>query len=293
MNPINPKLIAAFGGGALLGSAITFLITRSVVSKNWQAIADEQVASVKEHYRIIRKEGELADPENLVTVHDTDEDAINTYDGTDFEALNERADRTEVQRQAELREIAEKITAQGYEGAQHIIGIAEDEDVDLETAVDMHVEIKKTGKKPKVATDHSLFDQALPEGPDGSPRDPKHPYIISIHEWAAPDEPYDGYDQPTIKWFVGDRTLLNSKEEIVLHPEELIGSFDNLQFGHLSEDDDIVYIRNEELGLSFEVIRIEEGYAESRGLNLDPEDEDGFERQRRIQKRNKAQNTEG
>jgi hypothetical protein len=283
MNLIEPKLLAAFGGGALVGSVVTFFITRSVVSKNWQAIADEQVASVKEHYRIVRKEGELADPENLVNIDETDLQANNDYEGEDFDEFNPEFNKPEQERQAELRKLAKRIADQGYEGAQHIIGVAEDEGVDLETAVDIHVEAK-TSKKSRVQ-EHSLFDQAIPEGPDGEPRDPKRPYIVSIHEWAAPDEPYDAYDQPTIKWFVGDNTLLNSKEEIVLHPEELIGTLENLRFGHLSEDEDIVYIRNEKLGLAFEVIRIEEGYAASRGLNLDPDEDDGFERQRRVKRK--------
>ena len=233
------------------------------------------MASVKEHYRVIRKEGDLADPENLVNIEDTDLEVVNPYKGTDDGEIN---------RQTDLKVLAERIAAEGYDSARAIVGIAEDEDVTLEAAVDIHVKAKAE------VVEESLFDKAVPVGPDGEPRDPQYPYVISIDEWAVPEDDYEGYEQVSIKYYAGDNTLLDTKEEIVLNVDELVGVESLTRFGHLSQDDEIVYVRNERLGLLIEIVRIEEGYAASKGLNFDPDEEEGFERQRRI--RRKAAATE-
>lgn len=274
MMPINPKYLIAAGGGALVGSLVTFVITHKVVARKWQGYANEQIQDLKEHYRIIRGEGEYADPTNLVDISETDYLAANPY----AEALADDENQ-----QADLKRVADMIAAQGYEKAMEIVGVVEDTGVSVEAAIDTVVTDDRLSSRVEVRTE-SLFDKAIPVGPDGEPRDPNYPYIISIDEWAVPEDDYEGYEQVTITYYEGDGVLLNSAEEFVADKEALVGVGTLSKFGYRSQDDDIVYVRNEKLGLLIEVVRIEEGYAESKGLNFAADEEDGFERQRRIQR---------
>ncbi len=279
MNIIVVKYLAAAGGGALVSGLGTFLVTRKIISKRWQGYADEQIESVKENYRIIRGEGKYDDPENLLVQSDIENGYGEQHRGEDFDEDYPRDEE-------EIGELAEKIHGLGYAAAQNIIGLAEDEGVTLESAVDIHVErVEKVRKPPKpkaiVKRNESIYDKVVKEAPDGTPRDTSKPYIISLEEWTMPDDEYAHHETPQMKYFAGDKTLLDSAEGIILNPDELVGLANLERFGYLSEDEDFVYIRNEALDLSFEVVRIEVGYAESRGLNVDPGEEDTYKKKRR------------
>lgn len=50
-------------GGALIGSATTFFIVKETLKAKYEAIADAEIESVREHYKIIRKLDELQTPE--------------------------------------------------------------------------------------------------------------------------------------------------------------------------------------------------------------------------------------
>lgn len=77
------------------------------------------------------------------------------------------------------------------------------------------------------------------------------PYIISAEEFEEGD-----FDKAELTWFE-DGVLADSKDAIIpdYEYERFIGSTDNLRFGHRSDQNHLVYIRNEALELDFEVAR--------------------------------------
>lgn len=83
-------------------------------------------------------------------------------------------------------------------------------------------------------------------------RDRDKPYIIRKEEFLSSE-----FDQATFTYFEGDDVLADmaDKELQDYEIEETIGSKNNLLFGHLSEEEHIVYIRNEKSGTDFEVSR--------------------------------------
>lgn len=271
------KIVLAAVGGAVVGGASVYHILNKHLESKWQGIADEQILSVKDHYRIIRGEGVYADPENLAR----------PTQGRSGEDFNEDYPKDEV----DLQKLANDLVDAGYVPVRDAIhaGASDDELIeqlrearerrlpDPDEWEDTRVEDVVGGK-----IESNVFDRKIPQNPDGSPRDPRYPYVISIDDFAVPEaEKFEAFETVTIKYFAKDKILLDSKGEIELDVNGVVG-VDNLQkFGYMSQDEDVVYVRNEKLALVFEVLRLDESYVESKGLALDPEEEDGY-----IQRRN-------
>lgn len=83
------------------------------------------------------------------------------------------------------------------------------------------------------------------------------PYIINADCFAS-----DGLqnDKLTITYYAGDDTLVDDGEEIIVDRDMLIGSGNLEHFGDQSMDPDVVYIRNEQLGVDYEIIRVYQDY---------------------------------
>jgi hypothetical protein len=118
-----------------------------------------------------------------------------------------------------------------------------DEEVDEEETVDEEVDEEETESIHKQNYD----------------RDRSAPYIISIREYM---EDRDEYDKTTITYFEDDDVLCDEREEVIPNVEGTVGSTALTNFGHLSEDKKIVYVRNERISTDFEIVRDTRSYAE-------------------------------
>jgi len=82
--------------------------------------------------------------------------------------------------------------------------------------------------------------------------DPDHPYVISDEMFMA-NTP--GYSQIELTWFEDEVLMVDEDQEIVEDIQDMVG-YENLkQFGHLSEDPMIVYVRNERREQDYEIKR--------------------------------------
>lgn len=98
--------------------------------------------------------------------------------------------------------------------------------------------------------------------PADEDRSEDEPYVISLAEFHNDEE---DFDKVTLRYFEEDETLaseLNSRNDDSSIPLDTVGVKNLLRFGVGSEDEDIVYIRNEGLTSDFEVIRDEGSYTE-------------------------------
>lgn len=86
------------------------------------------------------------------------------------------------------------------------------------------------------------------------------PYVIPVAEFI---EDKETYDKITLYYYNQDDTLSGEDDEVVTDVESLIGADGLLCFGSLSDDPDIVYIRNEQLMIDYEVINIDNSYQEA------------------------------
>lgn len=102
-----------------------------------------------------------------------------------------------------------------------------------------------TDPKPVAGVDFDYADEV-------AARDAEKPYIISAEEFEQTE-----FDTAELTWYDGDNVLTDSKDDVIpeFEYERFIGSEENLRFGHRSDQNHIVYIRNERLAMDFEVAR--------------------------------------
>lgn len=85
------------------------------------------------------------------------------------------------------------------------------------------------------------------------------PYIISNETFFQNTREYD---QSTLTYYEGDDILVDEIDEPIQDPDMVVGEANLSKFGHGSKDNNIVYVRNDVLGLDFEVVRRHGKYAQ-------------------------------
>lgn len=87
------------------------------------------------------------------------------------------------------------------------------------------------------------------------------PYIISQEEW---DDNDPNHEQVEMTYYEGDKIVADPNDKAVALVDETIG-WDNLRFGHRSNDNDVVYIRHDTYTLDMMIVRDERKYGEHVG----------------------------
>jgi len=120
-------------------------------------------------------------------------------------------------------------------------------------------EVEHAAEKPHKNRDnrgrfvHNIFDDGKAEiilDTDPPVLPPDMAYIISEDAFLSNEVEHE---QVSITYYVGDDILADEKDEVVPDADALVGEDALLQFGHMSNDDNIVYVRNPRLNLDFEV----------------------------------------
>jgi hypothetical protein len=86
------------------------------------------------------------------------------------------------------------------------------------------------------------------------------PYIIHIDEFR--ENPLS-HDQTSYTYYELDDTLSDSRDTTVDDMDKVIGLGNLGKWGHGSQDPNVVYIRNEELGMDIEVVRDRGSFSET------------------------------
>lgn len=85
--------------------------------------------------------------------------------------------------------------------------------------------------------------EALGRGPD-------RPYVIHVDEFSSNES---DYPHETLVYYVGDDVLCDSKNQPIYNRDSLVGL---LLFGHGSDDEDLLYVRNEKIECEYEIQRM-------------------------------------
>ena len=94
------------------------------------------------------------------------------------------------------------------------------------------------------------------------------PYIITVGEFISNDS---GFTQSTLTFYTGDRMVTDEYDVPVYNWDNVLGT-DNIKFGHGSDAEGVVYIRNVVRKAEFEVIEFEGYYAQEK-LGLEAEED--------------------
>lgn len=128
--------------------------------------------------------------------------------------------------------------------------------------------------KEQVITEHNVFagDTLSPEDDENyeeamADRENQDIYLVTQEEHM--ENPHE-FREVTLTYYEGDSILVDEEERPIQKYEKLIGEKENLQFGRWSGDPNVVYIRNETLGVEVEILRSTGKYSvEVAGLGAD------------------------
>lgn len=227
----NPKFLAI--GASLLGvasgAALGYVIASKHLEKKWQSFADEQIASVKAHYSVIRKDGKslselaAAYPDEEKEQDKAVADEIIQEEGyTSYDKVEPTADPPESPLEEEITVTQAIVEATSRRVVERNVFESDNPD----TYFDFTEEMKRREEKPD------------------------EPYVITKEEF---DNNESDFDQATLTYYDGDDVLADDKDSPIPEVDKVMGYENLLRFGHGSGDPEIVYIRNTKLQLDFEV----------------------------------------
>lgn len=93
-------------------------------------------------------------------------------------------------------------------------------------------------------------------------------HIISLQEHSD-NEPE--YQQVTLTWYAGDSVLTDEREDVIEDFENIIGVHALGKFGEVSEDENVVHVRNNILMVDYEIVR-SNGTYQQEVLGMEPVD---------------------
>ena len=126
-----------------------------------------------------------------------------------------------------------------------------------------------------------LMDSAVDEHPSA-------PYIIPVEIFQ---EESDIYEKTSVSYYE-DGTLADERNMPIPDPDPIVGDENLERFGEGSQDDNIVYVRNERIRTDFEVSRELGSYAESFMKSKDWSD-DGDNDTWKVKNKNKRNQEDG
>ena len=128
--------------------------------------------------------------------------------------------------------------------------------VNLETAEALIEQLEYQAEKA-VATPEELEMDMLLQSIEKA-KEHGDPYVISREVYMSNDSEHT---QLTLTYFEADDVLVDSDDTVLHEYDEVIGIGQLSRFGMLSGDNNVVYVRNIQLGVDFEVVRNKGSYA--------------------------------
>lgn len=239
------------GGVLVVGAGIGFGTGYLVFKKKFQKLAEEEIESVREAYRKNAEPkpdlGELASKlfkDEGITLQETAQTVIirNEYgpsDETDADAFRRAHGR--VPTTWELIEMGKGIPA------EKAVRNPSDHD-------DSGIQEGNIFDVPQ--PDPEEIGEGVEEIP---PRNPDRPYVIKAEEWYHNET---DYDQITLTYWADDDVLADDAKRMVVDVDSVVGATNLHRFGFLSDNADIVYVRNDRLGADYEITKDERNYSE-------------------------------
>lgn len=242
--------IAFTSGGLAVGALVGIIVAK----RHYAKIADAEIESVKDHYRLLRKE-DMPTP-----VPDFEEEDVK-HRSIYVEPLD--LDPAEVSEEA-LTEMHIKVTELNY--------VAPNPEFDIKERIKENKRIIRENRErveKELAEGKIDIIEALDQTEEKATRDPELPYLISVQEFMDEKE----FTKLNIVYYEEDDSLVDDGDRLIPDVEGTVGSAQLSRFGELSEDPNIVYVRNEKMEVDFEIIKDKRSYAKFI-MGFDPEDEE-------------------
>jgi hypothetical protein len=215
-------------GSAAAGAGAAFVALNRVLRTKYEAIAEEEISQMREHFhaKVVALEGKPALDDLVTDLGYVPSTRSEMQDGTTLEP----------QTAPVADPGAPNVTIETDSEIRNVFTDSEE--------VAARIEIKDAEEGWDYDTERSQ-------------RVAGKPYVIHRDEQEEM-----GLTQSTFTYYEGDDVLCDERDRVVDSRDEILGSDFMEKFGHGSDDPNVVYIRNEELGVEIEVCRSPNSYAE-------------------------------
>ncbi len=218
----------------IAGAGTGFFVGYFIAKKSAEVRAAEDIQSVKDHYAV-KAVKESPDFKEINDIF--------------LERYGAAIDRLGYNGSAEDLEKMVSNNAPAQEFISKLVGeIADEADMDAEDDLDQTPEELVIQKKVDKFRDLS----------DKRSNSSSEPYVLSIEEYMEEE----AHEKITLTYFDEDETLINEREEIITDVIRVLGPDALTNFGVGSDDDNIVYVRDDRNSLDFEVILDPRSYME-------------------------------
>lgn len=258
----NPKVLVAAGVVGLgLGAVAGYFLARKVLTEEYALVAQDEILEAKEFYASFNKvdlDGTPLTPQDVLAQRHGVEalEALREYQGTD-EIPNEGTPHDEVLDEEQMARLEERagINREDTPGA-------------VKTP---YREAFKGGSNPDLKKEElNVFaGETFDLEEEQKYRTEDKPFIITHDEYFENAHDYENY---SYTWYEMDEVLCDEHDKPVEDTDEVIGDVHLTRFGSGSKDPNIVYIRNDRMGIDMELVRSKGSYLEEV-LGIPKEDE--------------------
>lgn len=221
------QFVSSKGFAVAVASAVSatagYYFAREQLKSEMARIIDDEIAETKAYYAMLNKDGEFSDPAALAEKYDDAEVAVNKDDD--------------------------------------VMAYAASKLLEYETHITDYKSVSDDDEKPDPIKELNALNQMYEaEGLNGTPfdleeelktRDTNEPYIISFEEWLADDA---SCEQISITYYEEDDVLADESDRPIPDVLSYVGDRCLSRFGYGSKDPTVVYVRNENKGLEFEIL---------------------------------------
>lgn len=279
------SLIVTSGISLTVGLAAGHIWTKKSLRKTYEALIAKEVSEAKAFYGQLNKSGDFADPVSLAEklvgdstdpfADEPDDDFI-VVEGKPFRDVIDPSDRVNYNRFSDdysgpvvKREEKKRKPLEHREGetmAQYEQRIIDDAKARVQEMKDKvaaedpeyAAEMEREEKEEVVSNIFDTHGVDSIKVSNDAPREPGRPYVISVTEFTDNETQYG---QNSISYYQGDDVLADERDQPIPDIEYIVGR-KNLRFGDGSGDPNIVFVRNDELEVDFEVCQSLGTYAE-------------------------------
>jgi hypothetical protein len=246
---LRQEILAAFGCGAVVGGVVVAAVLDRQLRLKYNKIADEEIESVKKHYR----EAEM----NLL------------------EAQKRLAEQPKPDLDEIVKELGYKVETKYSPAEVKAISDAVDDEEMAERAEELQEREEAEEEERNAFADLPgwNYDQQV------ASRIADKPFIMHMEEFQQSECSH----QVTITYFEGDDVLVDESDEVISKKDEVVGMEHLSKFGFGSGDPNVVYVRNPKLDIEYEILRHRGHYAsEILGIEEEHLEHSAMPRRRRT-----------
>lgn len=256
VTPSNAPLVLVGASSVVsctLGALAAHVLTKKVLQAKYEALVEQEVQQAKAYFSMRNKTGAYDDPGKIVAAKAAKAEKVEHSDKEVYveKAGPYRASVVDISPPEPKPEPKPKSKPEPEEDMEafekRLIREAKEEVDDVKRRLDVFDDDEDEYDEEIVVVKNVFAEEVSAD----SDRNTRKPYVLSQREF---EEGEFDYSQNTLTYYEADQVLTDDRDQPIHHMQKIVGT-EHLKFGGESNDPNVVYIRNNELEVDFEVCR--------------------------------------